>query len=98
MSKEIDVNKRIHHRAQLKTEVEVNDGHSHRGGLLRDISLGGAAIDYKFDANSADTPVKVGETLILKLGNETKFPARIVRVFERGFATEFDFSLTLSNS
>ncbi len=86
-------NKRSHYRSKLSAEIEVNDGTPFQGGVLHDISVSGAAIAYPPAVESDKNPLEIGQALILKMGNGTKLPAKIVRIFEEGFATKFDFSL-----
>lgn len=86
---------RSHPRTLVKEVVDVNGGKPYQGGQLYDMSIGGASITYPKDINPADQPLAVGDTLVLVVGDGIKFPAKIVRVFDGGFATQFDFSLTI---
>jgi hypothetical protein len=86
---------RSHPRTVVKEGVGVNGGKPYQGGMLYDMSIGGASVTYPKDINPADTPLVVGQTLMLVVGDGIRFPAKIVRVFDGGFATQFDFSLTI---
>jgi len=80
-------------RRRLSKIVAVNQGVPNRGGILRDLSLGGAAVVYPDDIEVDDTPLKIGEVLPMMFGNSAMIPSRLVRIFDGGFAIEFDFSL-----
>jgi hypothetical protein len=84
---------RFFERRRLSKIVAVNQGVPNRGGVLMDLSLGGAAIVYPEDLEADDQPLKVGEVLAVDLGGSTPIPSRLVRVFDGGFAIKFDFSL-----
>ncbi|MBT4890235.1 MAG: PilZ domain-containing protein [Rhodospirillales bacterium] len=86
-------NKRQFRRDQPTVKIEVNDGTPCQGGVLVDISAGGAAVEYPHDVGVTDNSLEVGQPLILNMSNQSKFPAKVVRVYEKGFATEFDFSM-----
>lgn len=85
--------KRMHQRDTLDIDIEVNDGKPYRGGRLFDLSAGGAAITYIDEVKATSKRLKVGQLILLIFGNNTKFPAKVVRIFEGGYATKFDFSL-----
>ena len=80
-------------RRRLSKIIAVNQGTPNRGGILLDLSLGGAAIVYPDDIEVDDSPLKIGEVLPLNLGGSTLLPSRLVRIFDGGFAIKFDFSL-----
>jgi hypothetical protein len=84
--------KRQHQRNLVTTEVAVNDGTPYRGGVLFDMSVGGAAITYPSINSPSSEPITVGQFMVLTLNDRAKMPGRVARVFENGFAAEFDFS------
>ncbi len=71
------------------------------GIMLCDQDTRGVAMTYPFASDPlSDTcgdamgdPLQVGQTVNLKIGTGASVPARIVRVFNGGFATQFEFSL-----
>jgi hypothetical protein len=84
---------RRYKRNPVNTEVIVNEGIPYQGGILHDISVGGAAIAYPDGAVPENDPVVVGQVLHLLLKGRIKMPGRVVRTFDGGFATQFDFSI-----
>jgi len=88
---------RTHQRNLVQTEIDVNDGKPYRGGLLHDLSVGGAAVTYPPEASPTGEPLEVGQTLVLSFAGKTGMPTRIVRIFDGGFAGKFDFTLDESD-
>ncbi len=86
---------RSHPRTLVRVGVDVNGGAPYQGGMLYDMSVGGASVTYPEEIIPANDPLVVGQTLVLVVGGGIRFPAKIVRVFDGGFATQFDFSLTI---
>ncbi len=86
---------REHPRNLVVAEVTVNDGCPFQGGRLHDMSTGGAAILYPDEVDPTSEPIAVGEVVILTLEGRAKMPARVARTFEGGFATKFDFSISI---
>ena len=88
-----DTDVRRHQRDLVETEMTVNDGHPYGGGILHDMSVGGAAVMYPEDAAPTSEPVVPGQVLFLNLPGLAKMPARVARIFDGGFAARFDFSI-----
>lgn len=86
--------RRAHQRNLVKPKVEVNGGQSYRGGVLRDMSVGGVAVEYSNCAAPDGPPLEVGQVLVLNISGKTGMPCRIVRIFYNGFASKFDFTLS----
>lgn len=80
-------------RGLVKTEVKVNDGCPYQGGILRDVSVGGAAVIYPNSTVPTSEPVVVGQDLTLMYLGDINLPGSVVRLFEGGFAVEFDYSI-----
>jgi len=80
-------------RRRLTKYVAANQGVPNRGGILLDLSPGGAAIIYPEDLQADGRPLKLGEVLAVNLGGSTTMPSRVVRVFDGGFAIEFEYRL-----
>ncbi len=80
-------------RRRLSKIITVNQGVPNRGGILMDLSLGGAAIKYPDNVEVEDMPLKIGQVLPVDLGGASPIPSRLVRLFNGGFAIKFDFSL-----
>lgn len=78
-------------RRKVDQQVDVNYGASNRGGLLRDISRRGASVLYLDGEEPVDDVLSMGDLVHLKFGTAT-LPSKIVRMFENGFAVEFDWS------
>ncbi len=85
-------------RRRLSKIIAVNQGVPSRGGILMDLSLGGAAIKYPDDVEMEDMPLKIGQVLPVDLGGRSPLPSRLVRIFDGGFAIEFDFSLDMRSA
>jgi len=88
-----DKDVRRHQRDLVETAMTVNDGRPYGGGILHDMSVGGAAVMYPEDAVPTSKPVVAGQVLFLNLPGLAKMPARVARVFDGGFAAKFDFSI-----
>jgi len=87
------IDMRKYKRNLVQTEVIVNDGVPYRGGMLRELSRGGALVIYPVGVPPEGEPLVVGQELLLSLAGKAKMPSRVVRVFDEGFASKFDFSL-----
>ena len=87
---------RAYQRSLVRTDVDVKIGKTCLDGKLLNFSYGGAAIKYQDKNDRKGNSLKVGQEMMLNLDGRVKFPARIVRIFDGGFATEFDFSLELA--
>ena len=81
-------------RQKVKPIVDINQGQPNRGGRLRDISARGAAIEYVPGRQAVDRPLELNEIVHLNVGTAA-LPSRIVRMFDNGFAVEFDWSIDL---
>jgi len=82
-------------RHSLLKPIAANNGVPNRGGVLQDLSLGGAAIVYPEDVDVVDRPLKIGEVLPVNIGGASSIPSRVVRIFNGGFAIKFDFSIDM---
>ncbi|MBT3559324.1 MAG: PilZ domain-containing protein [Rhodospirillales bacterium] len=89
-------NMRLYQRSVVRTDVEVNNGNAYLGGKLLNFSYGGAAITYPDKNDLKGNSLEVGQEMLLDLDGKVKFPARIVRIFDGGFAAKFDFSIELA--
>lgn len=87
---------RKHVRTVVRENVLVNGGGPYRGGELNDISRGGASVRYPVATSATSGPVEVGQLIALVFGSNAVMPARVVRISEGGFASEFDFSLKIT--
>ncbi len=83
--------KRQHQRNPVTTTVPVKGGVSQQG-VLRDMSVGGAAITFPDTNLPAADLVSVGQYMMLTFNDRAKLPGRVTRVFQDGFAARFDFS------
>lgn len=63
---------------------------------MLDISMSGAAVIYTNEVEVTSNRLKVGQVILLILGGKAELPARIVRIFKKGYATKFDFSLDIA--
>tara|TARA_R110000772_G_scaffold264038_1_gene384277 strand:+ start:68871 stop:69188 length:318 start_codon:yes stop_codon:yes gene_type:complete len=80
-------------RSMVHGNVEVNGGGPYRGGKLHDMSVGGASIVYPQGSEPQDAPVRVDDEILLVIRGRAHVPGRVARVFDGGFAVEFDWSL-----
>ncbi|MEQ9557418.1 MAG: PilZ domain-containing protein [Rhodospirillales bacterium] len=80
-------------RSVVHGNVEVNGGGPYRGGRLHDMSVGGASIIYPQGSQPQDDPVQVDDEILLVIRGRAHVPGRVARVFDGGFAVEFDWSL-----
>tara|TARA_R110002072_G_scaffold33933_4_gene102221 strand:- start:1352 stop:1687 length:336 start_codon:yes stop_codon:yes gene_type:complete len=80
-------------RSTVHGNVEVNGGGPYRGGKLHDMSVGGASIIYPEGSQPQDDPVQVDDEILLVIRGRAHVPGRVARVFDGGFAVEFDWSL-----
>ena len=89
----MDDNKRKFARNELKRDVIVNEGVPYLGGKLLDMSVGGAAVVYPEIPKTTSGTLQVGQPLVLNIEGIGLMPGRVVRTFDKGFATVFDFSV-----
>lgn len=83
-------------RSVVYGDVEVNGGSPYRGGKLHDMSVGGAAIIYPEGSEPQDGPVQVDDEILLVIRGSAHVPGRVARVFDGGFAVQFDWSLDIA--
>ncbi len=74
-------------------EVEVSCAGLQRGGQLRDMSVCGASVIYPEGMVPEDDPIQISEEILLVIRGRAYVPGRVVRVFDNGFAVEFDWSI-----
>lgn len=84
---------REHPRGLVKTEVDVNDGRPYQGGKLHDVSVGGAAVVYPYGSAPTSERICVGQDLTLIYLDNIVMPGKVARLFDGGFAVQFNFSL-----
>ena len=75
--------------------VDVNGGVPCQGGNLRDMSVGGAAIVYPDGIEPENEPVAIDDEIVLIIRGRAHLPGRVVRLFDGGFAVEFDWSINV---
>ena len=75
--------------------VDVNGGVPCQGGNLRDMSVGGAAIVYPDGIEPENEPVAIDDEIVLIIRGRAHMPGRVVRLFDGGFAVEFDWSINV---
>lgn len=80
-------------RSVVHGNVKVNGGGPYRGGKLHDMSVGGASVLYPQGGEPQDDPVRINDEILLVIRGRAKVPGRVARVFDGGFAVEFDWSL-----
>ena len=88
-----DFRKRARSAVHGEVEVEVSCAGLHRGAQLRDMSVGGASVVYPDGVVSAEDPIQLDEEILLVIRGRAHVPGRVVRVFDNGFAVEFDWSI-----
>lgn len=82
-------------RSPVHGHVKVNGGGPYRGGELYDMSVGGASIVYPAGSKPQDDPVQVDDEILLVIRGRAHMPGWVVRVFDGGFAVEFDWSIEI---
>jgi len=85
-------------RSVVHGNVDVNGGGPYRGGKLHDMSVGGASIVYPEGSQPQDDPVRVNDEILLVIRGRAHVPGRVARVFDGGFAVEFDWSLDVERA
>jgi len=85
-------------RSVVHGNVDVNGGDPYRGGKLHDMSVGGASIVYPEGSQPQDDPVRVNDEILLVIRGRAHVPGRVARVFDGGFAVEFDWSLDVERA
>ncbi len=85
--------RRRHNRLRIHYDVKINNGRPYDGGNLYDLSDSGVAIMYPPKIAPVGTPLAIGQEQTLVIGGAVVFKGRIARIFEGGFATEFDVSM-----
>ena len=80
---------RKHVRFCPVTEFRINDGRPFKGGILHDVSAGGAAISYPERARATTPPIQVGQELSLVVADCIVHRSRVVRIDKKGFACKF---------
>jgi len=84
---------RRHTRTLIQGVVDVNGGQPFRGGRLYDMSIGGAAIVYPSDLTSGENPLALNDEIVLVIKGRAHIPGRVVRLFDGGFAVQFDWTI-----
>ena len=84
---------RKHTRTLIHGDVDVNGGQPLRGGRLYDMSIGGAAIVYPSEMAAGGEPLAVNDEIILVIKGRAHIPGRVARLFDGGFAVQFDWTI-----
>jgi len=85
-------NRRRSVRQVVEKTICVNDGVPYLGGVLYDLSSGGAAVKYMPGMKATADELNVDESVELRLDRRVSLPASVVRVFEDGYAVRFDWA------
>lgn len=86
---------RIHPRSVVDGHIEVNGGVPYQGGVLRDMSVGGAAIVYPQNLDPKGEPIRIDDEVLLIVRGRAHMPGRVARTFDGGFAVRFDWSIDI---
>jgi len=85
-------NRRRSVRQVVEKTICVNDGVPYLGGVLYDLSSGGAAVKYMPGMKAKGDELHVDDSVELRLDHRVSLPASVVRVFDDGYAVRFDWS------
>jgi len=89
--------KRRGDRVPLDCAVDVKDGRSLPGGVVRDVSKKGVAVQYASDNGAVECPLEIGETVPLAMAGRSVGEGRVTRKFDGGFAVELDDEIDIKN-
>ncbi len=80
---------RRHERIDLTKLAFAKEGDLAHGGVLRDISVDGAYIDFHYPLGRVEHQFGKGDTVELLLDNEALLTGTAVRIDKTGIALEF---------
>lgn len=95
MRDDITLDRRVSARSRVIKEVRINGGIPFEGGRLRDISATGAAIEYPDNISAVGEPPEIGASIVLESDESSRWPGRVVRHFDGGYAVRFDWEQTV---
>ena len=76
-------------RVDLSRMAFAKDGDAARGGLLKNISSTGCALEFVNPMGKAEHPFTMGQTLELDIDGIGSLEGDVTRVSEQGFAVNF---------
>lgn len=86
--------KRRHQRIDVSKLAFAREGGQAHGGLLRDISPGGAFIEFRYPLGRVEHDFETGDSIEVLLDDETVLNGTAVRVLETGIALAFNLENT----
>ena len=76
-------------RVDLSRMAFAKDGDEARGGLLKNISASGCALEFVNPMGKVEHPYKVGQTLELEIDDIGSLQGEVTRASEKGIAINF---------
>ena len=85
-------------RTQVSAQCDVTGEMPFRGAWLRDMSIAGAAVTYPLGDQPAGGGLCVADEVVLIVKGRAHIPGRVVRLFDGGFAVQFDWSIEVDHN
>lgn len=85
-------------RIDLSRLAFAKDGKEARGGLLKNISASGCALQFANPIGKVDHPFKVGQKLELEIADIGNLQGEVMRVTEKSIALKFISGTTESDA
>ena len=76
-------------RVDLSRMAFAKDGDEARGGLLKNISASGCALEFVNPMGKVEHPFKIGQTLELEIDQIGSLQGEVTRITEEGIAVNF---------
>ena len=86
----MSVNQRQTKRIDISKLAFAKEGGQAHGGLLKDISVAGAYIEFYYPLGRVEHGFEVGDAIELLLDNESLLTGSAVRIHETGIALQFN--------
>ena len=81
---------RRHPRVPTDVPVVVKKGEGEHGGRLRDVSAGGAAIEFDPELGKSDVAFDIGEAIEMRPNGTDTVHGTVVRSYNEGVAMQFN--------
>lgn len=98
MVPELEKDVRKNPRTPVSAQCDVDGETLLRGALLRDMSVAGAAVTFPEDKAPAVGAVRISDEVVLIVKGRAHIPGRVVRLFDGGFAVQFDWSIDVDRN
>ena len=82
--------KRRHERRPVSEPVSLKTDENEFEGILKDVSEGGASVEFDFSMGKSPVHFDIGNNLKVSSESVDNRQGRVIRHYDKGFAVKFD--------